>query len=296
MTKKTKPRGNAAKRSLAYASQTREAARSGIRIAIVRLPILMSGPKATAVKPTEERLRVADVRLPAADGRFRHRERKRMADSPCRPRGRGPASCPETATAGQAHVTIGNFDREPGEERTLLDSDAPQEARIGALYQPDVARADRAVDAGGDRGSLPHGDPRIRAGDEVGVVFGDQPDGQGAGDPPRRDRGHRGSGDLRLSGRRLPRRRARAAGRGARRLLPLAVLRRRSAGGGGHQPRLRPGPARGQGVDGGVRQFPDRDGGSGTGDRGRGPRRRKRTSPLPMSMSDRMSSGACNSS
>ncbi len=39
---------------------------------------------------------------------------------------------------------------------------------------------------------------------EVARVPGDQPDGQGAGDRPRRRRGDRVRGDLRLPGRRLP--------------------------------------------------------------------------------------------
>ena len=67
------------------------------------------------------------------------------------------------------------------------------------------------------------------------AVSGDQPDGQGAGDRPQRPGRHRMRGDLRLSGRCVSRCRARAAARRSRRLLSLAVLRRRPGRTGGDQ-------------------------------------------------------------
>ena len=54
-------------------------------------------------------------------------------------------------------------------------------------------------------------DPRLWHDDEGRALSGDQPDGQGPGDPPRRQGGDRGGGDLLLPRRRLSRRGAGAA-------------------------------------------------------------------------------------
>ena len=82
----------------------------------------------------------------------------------------------------------------------------------------------------------PYRTEMLEYGDDEGTrLSGHQPDGEGAGHSARRYRRHRGRRDLRLSRRRFPRGRPRAAARRspARSLLPLAVLRRRPGRGGG---------------------------------------------------------------
>ena len=135
-------------------------------------------------------------------------------------------------------------------ERNAKRTDRP-------LYQPDVARPHRALDAGGDRAAVPCRGARIRRGDEVAPIPGDQPDGQGAGHCPRRRGGDRVRRHLRLAGRCLPRSRAGAGAwrSAARPVLPLAVLRRRSAGGGGHRQVAGPAGAGGEVGHGRLRQL-----------------------------------------
>ncbi len=102
------------------------------------------------------------------------------------------------------------------------------------FYTHPMSRArHRPVDAGGGRPALRDEDPGIRPFDEGAGLSGDQSDGQGAGDPPRRHGRYRGRRHLRLSGRRFPGSRTRPAARRARArpLLSLAVLRRGTARG-----------------------------------------------------------------
>ena len=109
--------------------------------------------------------------------------------------------------------------------------------RTRLLHEPDVTRPHRPLDAGRARPALPHRGPRLRHDHEGPRVPRRQPDGQGARRPPRRRHRHRSRCDLRLPGRRLPRRRPRAAADRppARDLLPLAVLRRGPGRGRRHQ-------------------------------------------------------------
>ena len=180
-----------------------------------------------------------------------------------------------------------------GEERPLSNSDSPPDRELVFYTNPMSRGTHRAVDAGGAGGSVPRGDPRIRAADEVAGLSRGQPDGEGAGDPPRGYGRHRGAGDLRLSRRCVPRGRARAAGGRAGRLLPLAVLRRRAARSRRDQPQFRPCPAPGQGGDGGLRQFRADDGHAREGGRRRGLRGGRELHGPPTSMSVRTSSGGC---
>ena len=143
--------------------------------------------------------------------------------------------------------------------------------------------------------ALPHRRPRLRRGDEGARLPRAQPDGQGADHRARRNGRHRVRRDLRLSRRRLSRGRPRAAAGGARRLLPLAVLRRRPARGGGDQPRPRLRGARRAPADGRLRRLRPGDG------RARDARSRAAAmspataSPPPTSTSARRSAGACAS-
>src|SRR5690606_6710949 len=73
------------------------------------------------------------------------------------------------------------------------------------LYQSDVSRAGRALDARGGRSTVPDEDPRLReARAQVAGVPCDQPDGEGPGDRGSRRRRHGGAGDLRVSRGRVP--------------------------------------------------------------------------------------------
>src|SRR5216683_6731595 len=113
----------------------------------------------------------------------------------------------------------------------------PNDRRARLLYQSDVARPDRAVDARGDRAALSHRAARLRRDDEGAGLSLDQSDGESAGHPARRYGGDRGRRHLRLSRRCLPRGPSGAAARPSppRSLLSLDVLRRRSGRGGGEQ-------------------------------------------------------------
>ncbi|CAA9425060.1 MAG: Glutathione S-transferase, partial [uncultured Rubellimicrobium sp.] len=91
------------------------------------------------------------------------------------------------------------------------------------LHQPDVARPDRALDAGGGGRALRGAHPRLRATDEGPRIPGHQPHGQSAGPGPRRHGRDRERGHPELPGRDVPTGRAHA--RGPRRLLPVDVLR-----------------------------------------------------------------------
>src|SRR3546814_17632735 len=75
--------------------------------------------------------------------------------------------------------------------------------RADFLYQPDVARTDRPLDARRGRRALSAAPARFRPDDEGRRLSGDPPDGQDARHPPQRQRRHRLSRDLPLSGRTL---------------------------------------------------------------------------------------------